>query len=39
MYALTSFREWWSVPDSGSPHTIQGRGVLHVWGDAHYTPT
>ena len=21
MYALTSFREW-SVPDSGSPHTI-----------------
>ena len=32
MYALTSFREW-SVPDSGSPHTIKGRGMLPVQGD------
>ena len=26
LYALTYFREW-SVPDSGSWHTIEGRGV------------
>ena len=29
LYALTFFREW-SVPDSGSLHTIEGRGVLPV---------
>ena len=37
MYALTSFREW-SVPDSGSPHTIR-QGCAACIGDDHYTQT
>ena len=32
--ALTSFCEW-SVPDSGSPHTIKGKVCVLLMGDDH----